>query len=661
MQVSSHMKLGVDTGGTFTDFILQTGDVLRRYKCPSTPADPSRAIMQGVDYFFPDGVPENLDIIHGTTVGTNAFLERKGGRCLLLTTRGFEDVLLIGRQNRASLFDLNVMRPAPILDEHLIVGVSERIDARGQVVLPVCEADLVQVEALVQNNFVDTVVICFLHSFLNDIHERKVQQLLSDLTVPVLCSIDILPEFREFERCSTAVINGYLAPVMSAYIQNLTARLAGRRLSVQQSNGGVMAAGAVQERAAHTLLSGPAAGVQGAYQLSVIKQQTALITFDMGGTSTDVSLCDGSLSHTREYILDGYPLGIPMLDIHTIGAGGGSIAYIDRAGVLQVGPESAGADPGPVCYGVGEHITVTDANLLLGRLLPDVFLGGRMSLGLERTVRYAQKMACELDVTVDELCLGIIAIVNAGMVKAVCSVSLDRGYDPADFVLYSFGGSSGLHCCELVCELGMTTIEIPARAGVLSAQGLIFSPPLLDRTRALFLQGKECSYENVKKYALTLEAEVREQFLDMVSDKNVMGESFVDLRYVGQSYEISIPVQSDMVQQFHVKHKKLFGYDFMNRSIECVSLRSVAKKSQQQNKIPVLLKEKNTSNPKVRTVLFACEKLNILVYERQYLPMEKLYGPCLIVDDYTTVLVTSLFSFEVDEAGSLTLKKERRV
>lgn len=654
------MKLGVDTGGTFTDFIVQDRDGFRRYKCPSTPDDPSEAILAGLRYFFPDGIPAELEIIHGTTVGTNAFLERKGGRVLLLITRGFEDVLVIGRQNRKSLFDLNVTRTQPLIEPHLIRGINERLDAHGNVVTPLVEADLDQVKTLVQSHFVDTVVVCFLHSFLNDEHEKRVQELLGDLPVPVLCSVDILPEFREFERCSTAVINGYLSPVMSRYISRLSEKIQDCPLSVQQSNGGVMAAAMVADRAIHTLLSGPAAGVQGAYALATQKGRARCITFDMGGTSTDVSLADGRLSLTKEYVLDDYPVSIPVLDIHTVGAGGGSIAYIDRGGVLQVGPISAGADPGPVCYGKGTQLTVTDANLLLGRLLADGFLGGRMKLDRMAALFHAEKLAEPLGISVVELCLGIIAIVNAGMVKAVRKVSLDRGYDPTDFELYSFGGASGLHCCEIADELAIATIIIPARAGVLSAQGLVFSPLLIDRTMALFLQGDSCTYDGIADAAQRLEAEVQVGLLGMLTTADMVCESFADLRYVGQSYEISMPVQADMLAQFHRHHQQLFGYHFKGKALECVSLRSVAKESGVKVRLPVFEDQcLPLGDKKVVVTVAEGSELEIPVYERSVLsPRYNVVGPCLIIDDYTTILVTASFRCTVDEFGGLLLKKD---
>jgi N-methylhydantoinase A/oxoprolinase/acetone carboxylase beta subunit len=347
-----------------------------------------------------------------------------------------------------------------------------------------------------------------------------------------------------------------------------------------------------------------------------------------------------------------------MLDIHTVGAGGGSIAYIDQAGVLQVGPLSAGADPGPVCYGKGEKLTVTDANLLLGRLLPEAFLGGRMTLDIDRSQRFAEIMAKELGTSVLELCLGIITIVTAEMVKAVRTVSLDRGHDPADFVLYSFGGSSGLHCCDLATDLGLNTIEIPARGGVLSAQGLVFATPLLDQTKGLFLQGEACTHEGIRQECQKVEAEVCEKLRSMVVGGDLFCRSYADMRYVGQSYEIAVVISPNMEQEFHARHKQLFGYDLPDRPLECVSIRSVAQKETAEMELPLVALSTENPSPGLASVAVSGGVREIAVYKPADLPKQGVDGPCLIVDDYTTILVTESFSAQPDEYGGLILKKE---
>ncbi|MDH3394217.1 MAG: hydantoinase/oxoprolinase family protein, partial [Desulfobulbaceae bacterium] len=458
------LKLGVDTGGTFTDFILLTPDGIQTYKTPSTPDDPARAIMAGVRHFFGQ-LPEELEVVHGTTVGTNAFLERKGAKTLLVTTHGFEDILFIGRQSRSHLYDLNIERPAVIISPEQCIGVKERLRADGSVQTPMGKSIGKRLRAFCRQQGAESVVICLLHSYANPVHEQLLQKMLAPLDVPITLSSEILPEFREYERLTTTLINGYLAPVVASYIERLAAQLQGTPLSIQQSNGGVLPAEGIAGRAVHTVLSGPAGGVRGAFHIAEEMGIRRIITFDMGGTSTDVSLCDGKPTLTRDYRIDEYPVRVPLLDIHTVGAGGGSLAWKDAGGLLQVGPESGGADPGPVCYGKGEGITVTDANLFLGRLLADRFLGGEMRLDSKRVRRYMEQLGKQLGLDSRATALGIIRIVNAGMAKAVRAVSLERGYDPKEFTLFSFGGASGLHCCELADELGMERIVVPARAG----------------------------------------------------------------------------------------------------------------------------------------------------------------------------------------------------
>ncbi|MFZ5771231.1 MAG: hydantoinase/oxoprolinase family protein, partial [Thermodesulfobacteriota bacterium] len=372
------MKLGIDTGGTFTDFLLLTDQGIATHKVSSTPDDPGRAILAGLRHFFPDPdhpygfrLPDNLEIIHGTTVGTNALLQRKGARTLLVTTRGFEDVLAIGRQNRASLYDLQQERPAEIIGRADCVGVKERLRWDGSVQTPLARSAGKRLRRLCRQQGIEAVAICLLHSYANNAHERMLADELRRLAIPVSISSEVLPEFREYERLTTTLINAYLAPLVSSYIKRLTAKLGDIPLYIQQSGGGVLPGETVGARAVHTVLSGPAGGVHGAFHLAAEMGREKIITFDMGGTSTDVSLCDSQPTLTRDYRLDSYPLRIQVMDIHTVGAGGGSIARLDAGGLLHVGPQSAGADPGPVCYGTGEELTVTDANLFLGRLLAD--------------------------------------------------------------------------------------------------------------------------------------------------------------------------------------------------------------------------------------------------------------------------------------------------
>ncbi len=651
------MKLGVDTGGTFTDFILQDEHKLQRYKVSSTPDDPSRAIVKGMHFFFGDDIPADLEIVHGTTVGTNAFLERKGARVLLVTTHGFEDVLTIGRQNRFSLYDLDYQRPQAIIPDHFITGVKERICFDGSVQLPLLSEGK-RLSQLVQRYDIEAVVICLLHSYANPSHEQELARQLAHLGLPLILSSDVLPEFREYERLCTTLINGYLAPIMARYIKRLKDHLQGQALSIQQSNGGILPASQISRRTVHTVLSGPAGGVQGAFHLAQQMGRQQIITFDMGGTSTDVSLCDGEPSITREYTLDGFPVRIPLLDIHTVGAGGGSIAQVDEGGLLHVGPHSAGADPGPVCYGIGERLAVTDANLLLGRLQAGSFLSGRMHLDMPRTREIMTTLATSLGLTVEEAALGIIRIVNAGMVKAIRAVSLERGYDPKDFSLFSFGGASGLHCCELARELGIMEIIIPARAGILSAQGMVFAAPLLDRSQSLFLQGEQLQPATITTVINQLKEQLSQEMASLKLDGEIEFSAFVDLRYQGQSHEIEVGFSADFCKDFHDAHKFAFGYCLPEKELECVAVRCCVQLQRPLSPLP--FSPIPTSPLQVGDTVEVVWEDGIQEIPLYYRPdLHDGYqgiGPCLIVDDYTTILVTSYFAFQVDNLSNILLQ-----
>jgi N-methylhydantoinase A len=498
--------VGVDTGGTFTDFILFEGRGIRTHKVLSTPDDPSRAVLQGLRELG----AADLEVVHGSTVATNAFLERKGAKLTLVTTRGFEDLLEIGRQERGSLYDLNWERPAPLIPRSRRVGVRERMDAQGKVVVPLDRASLRRIRA-------KDVVVCFLHSYANPRHEREAGKVLPAATL----SCEVLPEYREYERLSTTVLNAYVAPIISRYVGALKHSLPALRILA--SDGGAITAESATRRAAQTLLSGPAGGVIAAQSLGFGK----VIAFDMGGTSTDVCLIDGTAKVTKEGSIGGLPLRVPHFEIHTVGAGGGSIARRDEGGALRVGPESAGASPGPICYGRGGTLpTVTDANLALGRIDPGRFLGGRMAL---RPVKLTRAFA-----------EGVIEVANANMERALRRVSIERGYDPAEFWLVAFGGAGPLHACALAGRLGMKGVVVPRWPGLLSALGMVLADTAVEKSRTVL--GRTIDWA-------ALEREAR---------REVKGRSqrFVEARYRGQSYELRIPVGGD----FHDAHRRHFGF-----------------------------------------------------------------------------------------------------
>ena len=652
--------LGVDTGGTFTDFVLQSELELKTYKIPSTPDDPARAILQGLEHFFGKILPPELEIIHGSTVATNAFLERKGAKTLLITTHGFEDILFIGRQNRPKLYDLNIIRPLEIIPRSMITGVRERMLFDGTVLKRPGRSVGKRLRAICRKKKVAAVAVCFLHSYANDTHEKMIKDELSDLKIPITISADILPEFREYERMTTTLVNAYLGPVIASYIQRLTDELGSIPLFIQQSNGGILPAADIEKRAIYTVLSGPAGGVHGAHQLAREIKIERIITFDMGGTSTDVSLCDKKPTLTRDHDIDGYPVRIEVMDIHTVGAGGGSLAHVDSGGLLKIGPESAGARPGPICYGFGgSQLTVTDANLFLGRLLPEQFMGGAMQLRKEKVNVAIQKLATRLRLDPVDTALGIIRIVNASMAKAIRAVSLEKGYNPKEFCLFAFGGASGLHCCELAEELGIKKIIIPARSGILSAQGMVFAEPAFDAMQALFLRGKELqspvladSMRNLVDRCLAGAGSLRRN-----GDLNdIVITKFLNLRYQGQSYELSIPFEKNFQELFHRLHEQNFGYRLDDSPLELVSIQCSVTLRRQKPPLPRQKKAelKKLRPQQLKPVYFERVPLKVPVFNRIDLSSGSNFaGPALIVDNYTTIILPESFSLEVDELHNI--------
>ncbi len=483
--------VGVDTGGTFTDIVLLQEGEIRIHKVLSTPDDPSSAILQGLAQL---GVAQDLDVlVHGSTVATNAVLEHKGAVTGLITTAGFRDVLEIGRQTRPRLYAINVQKVPPLVPRSLRLEVNERLNERGEVLVELDEASLYEAIRTLQEAGVEAVAISLLFSFTNPAHERIVTEAVRAASLYVSPSYEVLPEFREYERTSTVVLNAYVGPLIDRYLARLESELSQHTvLRIMQSNGGSILSSTARREAARTLLSGPAAGVVGAAFVAKMSGFTQTITLDIGGTSTDVALVNGSISETTDGAIGGYPTKLPMIDIHTVGAGGGSIAYFDTGGALRVGPVSAGANPGPAAYGRGgTEATVTDANLVLGRLLPEAFLGGTMSLDSRRAHEVVAHIAEHWVHTVEEAALGIIRVVNANMEAAIRLISVERGCDPRQFTLVAFGGAGPLHACELAAALGIPRVLIPTTPGVLSALGMLTADTLKDYVRTVMVAAEE--------------------------------------------------------------------------------------------------------------------------------------------------------------------------
>ena len=535
--------LGVDTGGTFTDFVFFDGDNYKIHKVLSTPSDPSVAIHDGTSYFENIKL-KSVNLIHGTTVATNALLERKGAEVLLLTTRGFEDVIEIGRQNRDKLYDLFWQKRPPLVKDKNRIGVSERIDSSGTVLK---QLDIDEIHKLLDDSDlenIETIAISFINSYLNPEHEIKTEEILSSLNLPISISSMVIPEFREFERTSTTVANSYLIPKVKYYMNSLSNKLDGTDIYVMQSNGGVIRPERAGVEPVRIITSGPAGGVVGAFKIAQQAGIEKIITYDMGGTSTDISLCDGSLRFTTESVIDGIPIKVPMINIFTIGAGGGSIAYADSGGALKVGPQSAGADPGPACYGKGKEPTVTDANLLLGRIQPDCFLGGRMKVDTELARASLGKLCEKFGTGHFKIAEMIIKIANSNMERAIKVISVDKGYDPREFSLVSFGGAGGLHACELARDIGIKRIIFPINPGVLSALGMLFADSFKDYSKGFFLDFKKSDLKSIEQQYIELEKRAGAEF----KDEDIEFERLVDVRYKRQSHELTVPYSDNFVK-----------------------------------------------------------------------------------------------------------------
>jgi N-methylhydantoinase A len=617
-------------------------------------------VLQGLRHLCHDLT--EIDIVHGSTVATNALLERKGARTALITTTGFEDVLEIGRQTRPHLYDPFVRKLPPLIPAHLRFGVSERLAYNGEVLEPLAVQDVEAVLERVQRAGAQSLAICLLHAYANPIHEETLAQAATRLGIPVSVSHQILPEFREYERCSTTVVNAYLRPVMQRYLQTLAAELHGTRLSVMRSNGGVMSAARAHQEAVHTVLSGPAGGVVGAFRMARDSGYVRAITFDMGGTSTDVSLCDEQPRTTNETIVAGCPVKVPVLDIHTVGAGGGSLAYLDPGGALRVGPQSAGADPGPVCYGKGRGLTVTDANLYLGRLHPGGFLGGQMRLEVERTREVVEAFARQIRLSPEAACQGILEVVNANMEGAIRVISVERGYDPREFLLVSFGGAGGMHAADLARRLSLPGILIPANPGILSAFGMLISDYVQEYAQTVLVPAAAFTQERAAAAFRELEERGRQAMRDEgVAPQDVQLSRFVDMCYVGQSFELVVPFTPAFTQDFHRRHEARYGYEDSARPTQVVNVRlRVVGSSGAMYRPPREADQGADPSPaQVDTIAMYVDEQwrQVPVYDRQRLRAgSRMDGPALITEYSATTVVPADFAARVDGQHNLLLR-----
>ena len=587
------LRIGVDTGGTFTDLVLDAGPErgLITYKLLSTSDDPGRAVLAGIAAILEklralggqaDAAPE---VIHGSTVATNALLEGKVARAAFVTTAGFTDVPWIGRQNRPRLYELEPRKPAPPLSRELAVGVPERLQYDGTVLEPLQPEAIEQLIRRLRELRVDSVAVSLLHSYANPRHEQLIaERLAADLPeVHVTLSSVLLPEFREYERASTCLVNAAVAPVMGRYIGRLADELGRGRLRVMASAGGSLPPDVVAREPVHTIVSGPAGGVVGAAALSEPSGVARFVTLDMGGTSTDVSLFHDGLTYTTEGEIAGLPVKLPMIDIHTVGAGGGSIAWIDAGGALHVGPESTGAEPGPACYGRQQppyQATVTDAHVVLGHLPADTPLGGGLVLDGERAISAVGELARAAGLPPVDAAAGILRVAEVTMARAVQRISVERGFDLRELALMPFGGAGGLHAARLAEQLGMPRVVVPRDPGLLSATGMLAATPLYNFSQAVMrrisaTEGPALAGDTTVQEVLALLADKAKQALDaegIPPDKQII-ETSLDLRYTGQSYEITVPLAADPAAEFARRHERLYGYRSPERDLMVVAAR----------------------------------------------------------------------------------------
>ncbi len=641
--------LGIDTGGTFTDFVAITDERVTVHKLPSTPEDPAAAAAEGAA-LVPLG--EDDAVAHGTTVATNALLERRGARTALVTTEGFEDVLEIGRQARRDLYDLAYRARAPLVPRELRLGLAERVDAAGNVLRAPSPDEIDDIAARVRALEPEAVAISLLFAFLHPEHERMLSEALADAAPFVTTSSEVLPEFREYERTSAVVVNAYVGPLMSGYLDRLRERL-GRPMRVMQSSGGAISVDLARRQPVRTVLSGPAGGVIGAAYVAGAAGFDHIITLDMGGTSTDVSLCPGRVQAATGFEVDGLPVGVPVIDIRTVGAGGGSIARLDAGGALRVGPESAGASPGPACYGLGDLPTVTDANLLLGRMAAERFLDGRVAIDPRRSREAIERLAAGMRADSRQAALGIVRIANAVMERALRTVSLERGHDPRDFTLVAFGGAGPQHACELAAGLGIERVLVPRHAGVLSAMGVAIAEVVKDYSRTVMARSS-AEMDRLRRTMEELEQLARAELSASEPGDPVMRRS-LDVRYRGQSFELPVDWPSDgsyasLEAAFHEAHHVRFGYADAGAPVEVVTARlAAAVPGLRPNLVAETPHDRLRRSGETREVWFDAGPEQTAIFDRESLaPGDRFDGPALVTQMDATTLVPPGWSARVD-------------
>ena len=687
------MRIAIDSGGTFTDCVFVRDGKLQIIKVASRPHAPAEAIVEAVRLAsaHPSSKTEIHDLVCGTTVGTNALLERRDGRVALITTAGFEDVLEIGRQARARLYDLFLQKTEPLAPASRRFGAKERLASDGSVVQALTTAEIRRLLRQIQKVNPDSIALCLLFSFRNPLHEKRIASEVRSAGYAVSVSHEILPEFREYERTSTTVINAYLVPVMSSYLRDTTVRIssllpqqAQKKSSktharpspvacvrIMQSNGGIISAEQAAREPVRTILSGPAGGVIGASHAAKLARLDKCVSFDMGGTSTDVALLTGELRTTSEAIVAGLPVAVPMLEIHTVGAGGGSIARFDEGGALRVGPQSAGAVPGPVCYGRGEHPTVTDAHAVLGHLGDAGLLGGSFLLDLPRARAQMQKVVKQSGSrfrAVEAFAQGIIAVANAVMEKAIRVISVERGHDPRDYTLIAFGGAGGLHACDLAAALEMRGVLIPVFPGGLSALGILQADVVKELSQTVLLLADEILQESRRLQAIVkrLEAQALHALdAEGFSRDKMRFQHSLDMRYLGQAYELNISLSRadsighSAIAAFHRVHEIRYGYHHKNKKVEIVNVRcratGITNKPPSQ-KIAPRLRTQALLPEQTMELIFDDRARKTILYRRNNLCAGDVFsGPAIVAEYSATTLIPPDWRARVESYGQLLL------
>jgi N-methylhydantoinase A len=671
----SQQRLAVEIGGTFTDIILMDqvdgAETLRSMKVPSTPREPEVGVLSGVDRLALDWGRLH-DVLHGSTVATNAVLERKGVPTALIVTRGFQDILEIQRGDKTNIYDLCYRRSPPVVPREWVLPVTERLDAKGGVVTALVEDDVRALVPALQAGGIQAVAICLLHSYVNPDHENRVRAIL-EAELPdllVLPSSELLPQFREYERASTAAMSAYISPIMSRYVGRMQQALEERgflgSLFITQSNGGVLPASAIRREVVRTLLSGPAAGVTGAIHAAERAGFANIITFDMGGTSTDVCLInDGAPLVTTENRLNNLPVAVPMIDIATVGAGGGSIARVDHHAMMHVGPESAGADPGPACYGHGgTRPTVTDANVVRGIIRAAAFAGGSFQLDAPASGEVIRQLGEALSMSREAAAEAITRVVEANMTQAIRLVSTQRGYDPRDYVMVAFGGAGPIHAASVAGELGIDRVLVPPHAGVLSAFGLLVADIVRDYVQTDVGLAEQLAPQDIASRLGALVAKAETEFSGLgFEPSNLVVFPGCDVRYEGQAFELPISIDLEsataetIAERFHAAHLRRYGFSFEGESVEIVNYRLKVVIPRGGKAVVGAVPRSGPLRVDKGSLLIAGKAHSVDFVKSETLGEELISGPAVIEADTSTCFVPEGWTARRIESGSLLLEK----